>query len=143
MSKKDKEKTAFHTNEGVFCYIKMTFGQKNAGATYQRLVDTIFEGQMGRNLEAYVDDMVIKSKTQPEMIKDVEETLLTLKKVNMMLNPKMLLRNGGRQILRIYSYFRKNQSKFEKNKGYCNTPKLGRSGIWDRGVLLHRSITQD
>nr|GEX57852.1 hypothetical protein [Tanacetum cinerariifolium] len=53
---------------------------KNAGATYQRLVNTIFEGQMGRNLEAYVDDMVIKSKIEPEMIKDVEETLLTLKK---------------------------------------------------------------
>ncbi|GKB14747.1 reverse transcriptase domain-containing protein [Tanacetum coccineum] len=43
---------------------------------------------MGRNLEAYVDDMVIKSKTEPEMIKDVKETLLTLKKVNMKLNPK-------------------------------------------------------
>nr|GEX86278.1 hypothetical protein [Tanacetum cinerariifolium] len=58
----------------------MPFGLKNVEATYQRLVDTIFEGQIGRNLEAYVDDMVIKSKTEPEMIKDVEETLLTLKK---------------------------------------------------------------
>ncbi|GJY51082.1 reverse transcriptase domain-containing protein [Tanacetum coccineum] len=88
MTKKDKEKTAFHTDEGVFCYTKMPFGLKNAKATYQRLVDTIFEGQIGRNLEAYVDDMVIKSKTEPEMIKDVEETLLKLKKVNMKLNPK-------------------------------------------------------
>ncbi|GJT03970.1 reverse transcriptase domain-containing protein [Tanacetum coccineum] len=88
MAKKDEEKTTFHTDEGVFCYTKMPFGLKNVGATYQRLVDTIFEGQMGRNLEAYVDDMVIKSKTQPEMIKDVKETLLTLKKVNMKLNPK-------------------------------------------------------
>ncbi|GJY89672.1 reverse transcriptase domain-containing protein [Tanacetum coccineum] len=66
----------------------MPFGLKNAGATYQILVDTIFEGQMGRNLEAYVDDMVIKSKTGLEMIKDVEETLLTLEKGNMKLNPK-------------------------------------------------------
>ncbi|GJY90374.1 hypothetical protein Tco_0505570 [Tanacetum coccineum] len=49
---------------------------------YKGLVNTIFEGQMGRNLEAFVDDMVIKSKTEPEMIKDVKETLLTLKKVN-------------------------------------------------------------
>ncbi|GKA21796.1 reverse transcriptase domain-containing protein [Tanacetum coccineum] len=88
MTKNDEEKMAFHTDEGVFCYTKMPFGLKNAGATYQRLVDTIFEGQMGRNLEAYVDDMVIKSKTEPEMIKDVKETLLTLKKVNMKLNPK-------------------------------------------------------
>ncbi|GJW37528.1 reverse transcriptase domain-containing protein [Tanacetum coccineum] len=80
MAKKDEEKMIFHTDEGVFCYTKMPFGLKNARATYQRLIDTIFEGQMGRNLEAYVDDMVIKSKTQPKMIKDVEETLLTLKK---------------------------------------------------------------
>ncbi|GKD60075.1 reverse transcriptase domain-containing protein [Tanacetum coccineum] len=88
MTKKDEEKTTFHTDEGVFCYTKIRFGLKNARSTYQRLVDTIFEGQMGRNLEAYMDDMVIKSKTELEMIKDVEETLLTLKKVNMKLNPK-------------------------------------------------------
>ncbi|GKC21375.1 reverse transcriptase domain-containing protein [Tanacetum coccineum] len=88
MTKKDEEKMAFHTDEGVFCYTKMPFGLKNVGATYQRLVDTIFEGQIRRNLEAYVDDMVIKSKTELEIIKDVEETLLTLKKVNMKLNPK-------------------------------------------------------
>ncbi|GKB49211.1 reverse transcriptase domain-containing protein [Tanacetum coccineum] len=42
MTKKDEEKTAFHTDEGVFCYTKMPFGLKNVGATYQRLVDTIF-----------------------------------------------------------------------------------------------------
>ncbi|GJU81211.1 reverse transcriptase domain-containing protein [Tanacetum coccineum] len=62
MAKKDAEKTSFHTDEGVFCYTKMPFGLKNAMATYQRLGDTIFEGQMVRNLEAYVDDMVIKVK---------------------------------------------------------------------------------
>ncbi|GKE28561.1 reverse transcriptase domain-containing protein, partial [Tanacetum coccineum] len=66
----------------------MPFGLKNARATYKRLVDTIFEGKMGSNLEAYVDDMVIKSKTEQKMIKDVEETLLKLKKVNMKINPK-------------------------------------------------------
>ncbi|GKE15007.1 reverse transcriptase domain-containing protein [Tanacetum coccineum] len=69
----------------------MPFGLKNAGATYQRLVDTIFEGQIGRNLEAYVDDMVIKNKTEQDLIKDIEETLLTLKKVNMKMNPKKCL----------------------------------------------------
>ncbi|GJZ83616.1 reverse transcriptase domain-containing protein [Tanacetum coccineum] len=81
MTKKDEEKTTFHTDEGVFYYTKMPFGLKNPGATYQRLVDTVFKGQMGMNLEAYVDDKVIKSKTEPEIIKDIEETLLTLKMV--------------------------------------------------------------
>ncbi|GKE06464.1 reverse transcriptase domain-containing protein [Tanacetum coccineum] len=80
MAKKDEEKTAFHTDKGIFSYTKMPFGLKNARATYQRLVDNIFEGQMGRNLEAYMDDMVITRKRELEMIKDVEETLMTLKK---------------------------------------------------------------
>ncbi|GJU81546.1 reverse transcriptase domain-containing protein [Tanacetum coccineum] len=57
MTKKDEEKTAFHTEEGVFCYMKMPFGLKNVGATYQRLVDSAFKEQIGVNLEAYVDDM--------------------------------------------------------------------------------------
>ncbi|GJQ97694.1 reverse transcriptase domain-containing protein [Tanacetum coccineum] len=64
MAKKDEEKTAFHTEEGVFCYMKMPFGLKNVGATYQRLVDSAFKEQTEVNLEAYVDDMVIKSRTE-------------------------------------------------------------------------------
>nr|GEZ75173.1 reverse transcriptase domain-containing protein [Tanacetum cinerariifolium] len=47
----DDEKTAFHTGHGVYCYTKMPFGLKNAGATYQRLMDKAFESQMGRNIE--------------------------------------------------------------------------------------------
>ncbi|GJT79716.1 hypothetical protein Tco_1054058, partial [Tanacetum coccineum] len=59
-AEEDEDKTAFYVGEGVFCYKKMPFGLKNAGATYQRLVDKVFSHQIGRNLEAYVDDMVIK-----------------------------------------------------------------------------------
>ncbi|GJV42798.1 reverse transcriptase domain-containing protein [Tanacetum coccineum] len=66
MAKDDEEKTAFHTSQGVYCYTKMPFGLKNAGATYQRLVDNAFEGQVGRNLEVYVDDLVIKSHTEDD-----------------------------------------------------------------------------
>nr|GFB94905.1 reverse transcriptase domain-containing protein [Tanacetum cinerariifolium] len=47
----DEEKTAFHTGQGVYCYTKMPFGLKNAGVTYQRLMDKEFENQMGRNIE--------------------------------------------------------------------------------------------
>ncbi|GJW58579.1 reverse transcriptase domain-containing protein [Tanacetum coccineum] len=52
----------------------MPFGLKNAGATYQRLVDKVFSHQIERNLEAYVDDMVIKSTSVKEMLKDIQET---------------------------------------------------------------------
>ncbi|GJS10145.1 reverse transcriptase domain-containing protein [Tanacetum coccineum] len=74
MDKDDEEKTAFHTSQGVYCYTKMPFGLKNAGATYQRLVDNAFEGQVGRNLEVYVDDLVIKSHTEDELVRDINLT---------------------------------------------------------------------
>ncbi|GJV76823.1 reverse transcriptase domain-containing protein [Tanacetum coccineum] len=88
MAEEDEEKTAFITNQGIFCYTKMPFGLRNAGATYQRLVDKAFHGQIGRNLEVYVDDLVIKSRTEDEIVCDIEETFKTLRKNNMKLNPK-------------------------------------------------------
>ncbi|GKA45264.1 reverse transcriptase domain-containing protein [Tanacetum coccineum] len=88
MAESDEEKTAFHTSHGVYCYTKMPFGLKNAGATYQRLVDKAFDSQVGRNIEVYVDDLVIKSHTEAEMLRDIDETFRTLRKINMKLNPK-------------------------------------------------------
>nr|GEW77215.1 putative ribonuclease H-like domain-containing protein [Tanacetum cinerariifolium] len=88
MSKEDEEKMAFYTDQGTYCYMKMPFGLKNAGATYQRLVDSTFQTHMGRNLEAYVDDMVIKSKTDQAMIMDISETFDNLRRINIKLNPK-------------------------------------------------------
>ncbi|GJU20290.1 reverse transcriptase domain-containing protein [Tanacetum coccineum] len=70
MAEEDEEKTAFITNQGIFCYIKMPFGLRNAGATYQRLVDKTFHKQIGRNLEVYVDDLVIKSRMEDELKKE-------------------------------------------------------------------------
>ncbi|GKF56277.1 reverse transcriptase domain-containing protein [Tanacetum coccineum] len=87
MSEEDEENTAFYTDQGTYCYVKMSFGLKNAGATYQRLVDSAFQSQLGRNLEAYVDDMVIKSKTEQDMIMNIAETFDNLRKINMKLNP--------------------------------------------------------
>nr|GEZ80524.1 reverse transcriptase domain-containing protein [Tanacetum cinerariifolium] len=88
MATKDEDKTAFITSQGIFCYTKMPIGLRNAGATYQRLVDKAFHKQIGRNLEAYVDDLVIKSRTKDEIVRDVEETFKTLRGINMKLNPK-------------------------------------------------------
>nr|GEZ71079.1 reverse transcriptase domain-containing protein [Tanacetum cinerariifolium] len=75
-----EEKKTFHTGHGVYCYTKMPFGFKNAGATYQRLMDKAFDGQVGRNIEVYVDDLVVKSHTEAEMVRDIEETFRTLRK---------------------------------------------------------------
>ncbi|GJT38766.1 reverse transcriptase domain-containing protein [Tanacetum coccineum] len=88
MSEEDEENTTFYTDQGTFCYKKMPFGLKNAGATYQRLVDEAFDKQIGRNLEVYVDDMVIKSKAEKDMLADIAETFDNLRRINMKLNPK-------------------------------------------------------
>ncbi|GJR98792.1 reverse transcriptase domain-containing protein [Tanacetum coccineum] len=88
MAKEDEEKTAFITSQGIFCYSKMPFGLKNVGSTYQRLVDKAFQKQIGRNLEVYVDDLVIKSHTEEEIVRDITETFKTLRQINMKLNPK-------------------------------------------------------
>nr|GEW76504.1 reverse transcriptase domain-containing protein [Tanacetum cinerariifolium] len=73
----DEEKTPFHTGHGVYCYTKMPFGLKNAGATYQRLMDKAFKSQMGQNIEVYVDDLVVKSHTKAEMQKDFKDIFST------------------------------------------------------------------
>ena len=49
------------TNQGLFCYKAMSFSLKNAGVTYQRLINKMFEDQIGRNVQVYVDDMLVKS----------------------------------------------------------------------------------
>nr|GEX33374.1 hypothetical protein [Tanacetum cinerariifolium] len=88
LAESDKEKTAFHTSQGEYCYTKMPFGLKNAGATYQRLVDKAFHNQISQSIKVYVDELVFKSHAEAEMLRDVGETFRTLRKINMKLNPK-------------------------------------------------------
>ncbi|GKF24649.1 hypothetical protein Tco_0076971 [Tanacetum coccineum] len=69
--KKTRRKPPSTWGQGTYCYTKMPFGLKNAGATYQRLVDEAFQSHIGQNLEVYVDDMVVKSKPEREMLADI------------------------------------------------------------------------
>jgi len=62
MSPRDEELTAFRTPKGIFCYKVMPFGLKNAGATYQRAMQRIFDDILHKKVECYVDDLVVKSK---------------------------------------------------------------------------------
>ena len=79
MDEEDQEKTAFITSQGLYCYKVMSFGLKNAGATYQRLVNRMFNKQIGRNMEVYVNDMLIKSKEELAHLDDLKETFTSLK----------------------------------------------------------------
>ena len=87
MDEADQEKTSFITSQGLFCYKVMLFGLKNAGATYQRLVNHMFHPQIGRNVKVYVDDMLVKSLDKEKHLDDLQETFDTLRRYNMKLNP--------------------------------------------------------
>ena len=82
------EKTAFLTPCGVYCYTCMPFGLRNAGATFQRLMHIALGRQLGRNAEAYVDDIVVKSREARTLIQDLEETFVSLPEVDLHLNPE-------------------------------------------------------
>jgi hypothetical protein len=66
----------------------MAFRLKNGGATYQKCMHIILENQIGRNIEAYIDDIVVKSKKCGDLLNDLKETFNNIRKYKMMLNPK-------------------------------------------------------
>ena len=86
MVEEDEEKIVFITNRGLYYYKGMPFGLKNVEATYQRLVNKIFTDQLGKNMEAYMDDMLIKSKNISQHIVDLEKTFSILRRHGMRLN---------------------------------------------------------
>ncbi|KAL0410823.1 UNVERIFIED_CONTAM: Pro-Pol polyprotein [Sesamum latifolium] len=84
---KDRKRVSFITSAGTFCYVTMPFRLKNAEATYRRLVDKIFRPQIGRNVEVYVDDMLVKTKETRNHVADLEEMFSVLRKYKLKLNP--------------------------------------------------------
>ena len=73
-----QEKTAFITPRGTYCYKVMPFGLKNARATYQRMITWMFKDQLGKTMETYIDDMVVKSKPFTNHLADLREVFSIL-----------------------------------------------------------------
>ena len=87
MDPDDQEKTLFVTGQGTYCYRVRPFGLKNAGATYQRLVNKMFQNQIGASMEVYIEDMLVKSTTTELHITYLSEAFQILREYNMKLNP--------------------------------------------------------
>jgi len=86
MYPKDECKTTFMTELSCYCYILMHFGLKNAGATYQRLMDRVLAPMIGRNVQTYVDDMVVTSQVKDQHVANLEELFTTIAKYRLKLN---------------------------------------------------------
>src|SRR3954468_25054326 len=88
MKEEDEEHTSFITPYGLFCCRTMPFGLKNAGATYQRMMQACLKEQIGRNVQFYVDDIVIKTYSANTLLDDLRETFAALNKYRIKINPK-------------------------------------------------------
>jgi len=88
MHPRDECKKAFMTELSCYCYKVMPFGLKNAWATYQRLMDRVLAPMLRRNVQAYVDDMVVTSQQKEQHIVDLEELCTTIAKYRLKLNLK-------------------------------------------------------
>ena len=88
MKESDQAATAIITPYEPFCFNTMPFGLKNAGATYQRMIQTCLEKQIGKTVEAYMDDVVIKTRHVETLIDDLGLTFDNLRMYNIKLNPE-------------------------------------------------------
>jgi len=112
----DKDKTAFMTDRSNYCYRVMLFGLKNADTTYQRLMDKIFQGLLGRTMEVYVDDMVVKSVKAKGQAADLEAVFDRVRKHDLRLNPeKCFFRVWGGKFLS----FMITRRRIEANSDKC------------------------
>ena len=100
MHPNDQEKTSFVTERGIFCYKVMSFGLKNAGATYQRLVNKMFAAYLGSTMEVYIDDMLVKSLYARDHTTHLKQAFEVLNQHQMKLNPtKCTFEVGSGQFL--------------------------------------------
>ena len=88
MAESDQAATAFITPYGPLCFNTMPFGLKNAGATYQRMIQTCLANQIRKTVEAYIDDVVIKSKHVETLVDDLRLTFDNLRTYDIKLNPE-------------------------------------------------------
>jgi hypothetical protein len=88
MKESDQLATSFITPFGMYCYVTMPFGLRNAGATYQKCMNHVFREHIGRTVEAYVDDIIVKTRKASDLLSDLETTFKCLKAKGVKLNPE-------------------------------------------------------
>lgn len=127
MKEEDQEKTSFITHKGLYCYKVMPFGLKNAGATYQRLMNHVFQYQIGKNVEVYVDNIKVKSQQAAQHAEDLEQILRLLDQYQIKLNPEKCVFGvkAGKSLGFMISH-RRIETKPEKMEGILNmkAPKI-------------------
>ena len=127
----DEEHTSFITDRGLYCYKIMPFGLKNVGATYQRLVNTMFKALIDKTTEVYVDDMLVKSEWIANHVSDLGEMFGVLRSYQMKLNP---FKCAFRVASEFFLGFMVNNKGIEANPEKIKTLLDMRSPVWKKEV---------
>jgi hypothetical protein len=126
--KEDEEKTAFITPYGLFCYQVMPFGLKNAGATYQRMMQNCLGSQIGCNIQVYIDDVVITTRKEESLVNDLAETFDNLNRYKLKLNPtKCSFGVSAGQLFGVPSISKRNRGKPRKDPSNINNGKTNKA----------------
>jgi hypothetical protein len=88
MKKENEPKTSFITHSGIYCYLRMPEGLKNAGGSFSRTTAKVLHSQIGRNVLTYVDGIIVKSTKQENHITDLQETFTNFRQASLKLNPE-------------------------------------------------------
>ncbi|XP_022892635.1 uncharacterized protein LOC111407412 [Olea europaea var. sylvestris] len=140
MFRPDEEATSFITDRGLYCYKVMPFGLKNAGATYQRLVNMMFAELIGKTMEVYVDDMLVKSLQAAEHVSHIDQTFQILKKYNMKLNP-IRCTFGVASARKRFQWTSECQEAFESLKKHLGEAPLLSKPQADESLLLYLAVS--
>jgi hypothetical protein len=99
MKESDQLETSFITPFGMYCYVTILFGLRNAGATYQRCMQHIFRDHIGRTIEAYVDDIVVETRKADDLVNDLRVAFDCLRANGVKLNPEKCVFGAPRGML--------------------------------------------
>jgi hypothetical protein len=88
MKEWDKASTSFITPFGMYCFVRMLVGLKNARSTFSRLTKKVLKSQVGRNIFTYVDDIIVASKNKEDHLADLAETFANMRDTRLRLNPE-------------------------------------------------------
>uniref|UniRef100_A0A2N9IHF6 Integrase catalytic domain-containing protein n=1 Tax=Fagus sylvatica TaxID=28930 RepID=A0A2N9IHF6_FAGSY len=143
MAEEDKSKTAFVTHWGTFVYDVMPFGLKNAGATYQRAMVTLFHDMIHHEIEVYVDDMIAKSRTAQDHLTDLRKLFQRLKKYQLRLNPNKCAFGvtSGKKDVKI-KWTEDCQKAFDKIKEYLLNPPILVPPTPGRPLILYLTVQE-
>src|SRR4051812_32243340 len=142
MTREDEEKTTFITPCGTYCFLRTPFGLKSAGSTFARAVQIGFEHQLHRNIEANMDDIVVKTKDGSTLVQDLEETFANLRKINLKLNPeKCVFGIPSGKLLMFFVSQRRIKANLDKIKAieHIEAPKRIKDVCWLTGCVAAMS----